>query len=60
MARDETQLKFRVPADLRAWLDERTAKSLRSLNNEVVFILKGERDRETETAGEPAKTAPTV
>lgn len=51
MAREEHQLKFRVSAELRAWLEQRTAKSLRSLNNEVVFILQAERDRETETAG---------
>lgn len=40
---------FSIPPDIIKWLRKRTESSCRSLNGEVVYILKQERDRESNT-----------
>lgn len=41
MARIDTQLKFRVPAELKGKLEEAAARNKRSLNAEIVARLEG-------------------
>ena len=47
---NDTIMRIRLPADLKAWLSEEAEKNLRSLNGEVVFML---RDQMTRTEPQP-------
>lgn len=40
MAQNETLMRIRLPGDLKAWLEECSKRNIRSLNAEVVFILR--------------------
>ena len=40
MAQEETRITLRMPADLAAFLRERAAANHRSLNNEIVHLLR--------------------
>lgn len=39
MARSDPQLKLRLPADLKAWVEEAAAQNQRSVNAEIVHLL---------------------
>ncbi|MEW9272407.1 Arc family DNA-binding protein [Gluconobacter oxydans] len=39
MARTDPQFKLRLPADLKAWVEESAKHNQRSLNAEIVFLL---------------------
>lgn len=41
-----SQISFALPSEVKRWLVKRTERTLRSLNSEVVFILKQEMERE--------------
>lgn len=43
MARDDPQFRIRLPADLKAWVENAAKKSNRSLNAEIVQRLEGSR-----------------
>jgi hypothetical protein len=50
MAQNDTIMRIRLPADLKSWLSDEAERNLRSLNAEVVFML---RDRMTRTDLQP-------
>lgn len=51
MSKESKQYKLILPAELDHWIEQETAKSLRSKSAEIIFIL---RDRmEKEKAGSP-------
>lgn len=47
-------VSLRLPADLKAWLDTRADDNGRSINSEIVQLIKTERSR---TEQKPKKTA---
>ena len=36
----DTQVRIRLPNDLKAWVEKEAKKNLRSVNAEVVFVLR--------------------
>lgn len=48
MTQNETIMRIRLPGDLKAWIEERSRRNIRSLNAEVVFILKQHKDQESD------------
>ena len=45
MSKQQQPTSIRMPDEIKAWVEERAKASLRSVNNEVVFILMQERDK---------------
>lgn len=58
MARDDPEIRFRAPRDLRAWLKERATANRRSLNGEVVYRLEAAMAAEAESRPASAGGAP--
>jgi ubiquinone biosynthesis protein UbiJ len=50
MARDDAQLKFRVPDDLKEHLQRIAARNMRSLNAEIIARLEASRDADSKRA----------
>jgi len=42
----ETQLHVRLPAELKAWLEEQAKAEMRSLNSQIVKLLAAEKKRQ--------------
>ena len=45
MSKQQSPTPIRMPDELKAWVEERARESLRSVNNEVLFILMKERKK---------------
>ena len=43
--KDDPQFKLRIPAELKAWLDEQAEKNRSSLSSEVVRSIRERRER---------------
>lgn len=40
------QLKIKLPADIKKWIEDEAQKNMRSQNAEIVFALKEKMDRQ--------------
>ena len=45
MTQNDTIMRIRLPADLKAWVATEAERNLRSLNAEVVFFLRERMER---------------
>jgi plasmid stability protein len=51
MARNDPQVRVRLPNDVKDWLQRSAARNLRSMNAEAVTILRDRMTAEKTTAG---------
>ncbi|MCA1971318.1 MAG: hypothetical protein LDL44_00625 [Caenispirillum sp.] len=56
MAREDAQLRIRVPEDVKEWLEQQAAKNLRTQSAEIVLAIRArmEEHRATSGSNEPA------
>lgn len=58
MARDDQQMNFRIPSELKDWLVRQAEKSRRTLTAELIVAIEEYRARNQQQEGADAKATP--
>jgi hypothetical protein len=59
MAREDAHFRLRIPSELRKWVEEQSARNLRSMTSEIVLAIREKAERMA-AGPSPEKANPAV